>query len=124
MGRSLLCVEGRSQPLRRFAPPPHKWGGAFLVRKWGGAGFVRKWGGPIRNHEGDLSRAQNRGVSRRVLLASTMEEAYTRLLDRLDGITDDEFFWQPVPDAWTIYEDRPGHWTYNYEIPDPDPAPM
>ena len=59
-----------------------------------------------------------------MLLASTMEEAYTRLLDRLDGITDDEFFWKPVPDAWTIYQDRPGHWTYNYEIPDPDPAPM
>ncbi len=53
-----------------------------------------------------------------------MEDAYTRLRDRLQGLTDEEFFWQPVPDAWTVYEDRPGHWTYDYEIPDPKPAPV
>jgi hypothetical protein len=53
-----------------------------------------------------------------------MEEAYTRLRDRLEGLTDEEFFWQPVANAWTIYQDRPGHWTYHYEIPDPDPAPV
>jgi hypothetical protein len=29
-----------------------------------------------------------------------------------------------VPDTWTIYEDSPGHWTYDYEIPDPAPAPV
>jgi hypothetical protein len=63
-------------------------------------------------------------VGRRELLAATMEEAYARLRGRLEGLDDDEFFWQPVPDAWTIFEDRPGHWTYQYEIPDPHPAPM
>lgn len=63
-------------------------------------------------------------MSRQVLLASTMEEAYARLLARLDRLTDQEFFWKPVPEAWTIYEDRPGHWTYHYEIPDPVPAPL
>jgi len=25
-----------------------------------------------------------------------------RLRPRLDGLTDDEYFWQPVPDCWTI----------------------
>jgi DinB family protein len=63
-------------------------------------------------------------VGRRELLAATMEYAYTRLRDRLEGVDDEEFFWKPVPDAWTIYEERPGHWTYHYEIPDPHPAPM
>jgi len=53
-----------------------------------------------------------------------MEEAYARLRDRLKGLTEEEFFWKPVPDAWTIYEDSPGHWTYHYEIPDPEPAPV
>jgi hypothetical protein len=24
---------------------------------------------------------------------------------RLDGLTDEEFFWQPVGDCWTIYQD-------------------
>ena len=28
-----------------------------------------------------------------------------------------------MPEAWTIYEDRPGHWTYDYAIADPEPAP-
>ena len=53
-----------------------------------------------------------------------MDDAYTRLRARLTGLTDDEFFWQPAADAWTIYEDRPGHWTYHYAIPDPEPAPL
>jgi DinB superfamily len=58
------------------------------------------------------------------MLAFTMDGAYARLRSRTEGLTDDEFFWQPRPDSWTIYEDRPGHWTYNYEVPDPDPAPL
>ena len=63
-------------------------------------------------------------MGRRELLAAAMEQAYARLRDRLEGVDEEEFFWKPVPGAWTIYEDRPGHWTYNYEIPDPDPAPL
>jgi hypothetical protein len=63
-------------------------------------------------------------MARLELLAMTMEQGYTRLQSRLDGLLDDEFFWQPGPDCWTIYEDRPGHWTYHYAIPDPEPAPL
>jgi DinB superfamily len=53
-----------------------------------------------------------------------LEDTYERLRKRLDGLTDDEFFWQPVADAWTIFEDRPGHWQYSYAVPDPNPAPV
>ena len=63
-------------------------------------------------------------MGRREVLAYTTERAYTRLRERMHGLTDDEFFWQPGPDSWTIYEDRPGHWTYHYAIPEPDPAPL
>ncbi|HKW69321.1 MAG TPA: DinB family protein [Candidatus Dormibacteraeota bacterium] len=62
-------------------------------------------------------------MSRLALLAATMDDAYARLNARLDGLSDEEFFWQPVPNSWTIFEDRPGNWTYDYEIPDPHPAP-
>jgi hypothetical protein len=62
-------------------------------------------------------------MSRRDLLLATMDETYRRLLSRLEGLTDAEFFWKPADGAWTIYEDAHGHWTYNYAIPDPDPAP-
>jgi len=63
-------------------------------------------------------------VTRADVLLTTMEEAYARLRSRVEGLDDEEFFWQPRPETWTIYEDRPGHWTYHYAIPDPDPAPL
>ena len=63
-------------------------------------------------------------MSRAALLAAVMDESYQRLRTRLDGLTDAEFFWEPVADCWNIYEDKPGHWTYHYAIPDPDPAPL
>jgi DinB superfamily len=58
------------------------------------------------------------------LLLAQMDEAYARLVARLDGLADEEFFWQPVGDCWTIYQDQSGGWTYHYAIPDPQPAPM
>lgn len=47
---------------------------------------------------------------------------------RLDGLTDDEYFWSPVPDAWNV---RPrsssnapgtGGFTIDYTFPEPVPA--
>jgi len=63
-------------------------------------------------------------VSRSALLSTVTDENYSRLRKRLDGLTDEEFFWEPIAGCWTIYQDRPGHWTYHYEIPDPNPAPV
>ena len=57
-------------------------------------------------------------------LRAIQDESYKRLRQRIDGLTDAEFFWEPAQGAWTIYQDRPGHWTYHYAIPDPDPAPV
>jgi hypothetical protein len=51
----------------------------------------------------------------------------------LDGLTDDEYFWEPVPDAWSI---RPraeartamaagqGDLVADFEYPEPVPAPL
>ncbi|MFI0975869.1 DinB family protein [Streptomyces sp. NPDC021093] len=56
-----------------------------------------------------------------------------QLRDRLDGLTDDEYFWSPVPDAWSV---RPrgtskapvqagtGDFTIDFAFPQPDPAPF
>jgi len=53
--------------------------------------------------------------------------------DRLAGLTDDEYFWSPVPDAWSV---RPrgtstapvqaggGDYTIDYAFPQPDPPPF
>ena len=52
---------------------------------------------------------------------------------RLDGLTDEEYFWSPVPDAWNV---RPrgtstapvtggtGDFTIDYGYPEPVPAPF
>lgn len=56
-----------------------------------------------------------------------------QLRDRLKGLTDDEYFWSPAPDAWSL---RPrggstapiqaggGGFTLDYAVPQPDPAPF
>ena len=56
-----------------------------------------------------------------------------QLRERLDGLTDDEYFWEPVPDCWSI---RPrgtgtaqvqagsGEMTIDFAFPAPEPAPF
>lgn len=56
-----------------------------------------------------------------------------QLRPRLDGLTDAEYFWEPVPECWNI---RPrtearsamaagaGDWVADFEMPEPDPAPI
>jgi DinB superfamily len=58
------------------------------------------------------------------LLKYQMEEAYQMVWDRLQGVTDDEYFWQPVPDCWTVFRQANGRWTYHYELPTPQPHPF
>jgi hypothetical protein len=58
------------------------------------------------------------------LLTFTMNEAWDYLRNLLIGISDQEFFWEPVPDCWRIYQGENGAWTYDYEIPEPKPSPL
>jgi hypothetical protein len=43
-----------------------------------------------------------------------------QLRPRLDGLSDDEYFWEPVPDCWTLHRDG----SIDYTYPAPDPAPF
>jgi hypothetical protein len=53
-----------------------------------------------------------------------VEQSADRLEQRLVGLTDHEYFWEPASDAWNVYLDQDlGRWTYPYE-PEPDPAPV
>ena len=58
------------------------------------------------------------------LLATAMAETYEGFRRRLDGLTDEEFFWEPVPDCWTVFQGEDGGWTYHYELPEPEPSPF
>ena len=43
-----------------------------------------------------------------------------QLRPRLDGLTDDEYFWQPVADCWTVHAD--GGIDFAYPPPQPEPV--
>ena len=59
------------------------------------------------------------------LLRFELQEAYEALRARVDGLSDDEFFWEPVPGCWTVRRRDDGRWAVDYpEPPHPDPAPM
>lgn len=57
----------------------------------------------------------------------------TQLRPRLDGLTDEEYFWEPVADTWSV---RPrgtstapitagsGDFTIDFAFPEPDPPPV
>src|SRR5215216_6511739 len=62
-------------------------------------------------------------MSRVRLLLHQLDEVYDRLDRRLEGLTDEEYFWQPVKDCWTIRQDDAGRWQADYEFA-PDPPPF
>jgi hypothetical protein len=54
-------------------------------------------------------------------LADQLDYHWTNhLRPRLDGLTDEEYFWQPVPGCWTVHPDGAIDFTY----PAPQPAPF
>lgn len=57
-------------------------------------------------------------------LTFTMNESWEYLDHLVSGISDQEFFWEPVPNCWRIYQAENGRWTYDYEIPHPHPSPL
>lgn len=55
------------------------------------------------------------------LLADQLDFHWShQLRPRLDGLTDDEYFWQPVPDCWTVHPDGGVDFVY----PEPTPTPF
>lgn len=47
----------------------------------------------------------------------------THLFPRLHGLQDDEYFWKPAPDCWSVV-DGPGGWELEQAWPEPDPPPV
>jgi hypothetical protein len=54
------------------------------------------------------------------LLTDQLDWHWTnQLRPRLDGLTDEEYFWEPVPNCWTLHRD--GSIDFAYPPPDPEP---
>ena len=51
------------------------------------------------------------------------EKAYDRLHTRLDGLTDEEYRWEPAPVAWNVHPTADGHATWDFGLAPATPAP-
>lgn len=69
----------------------------------------------------------------RKILQDQFHNSCTHVNEVLAGIQDDEFFWEPVADCWTVHDrsepraahaDGAGRWVIDYEVPEPSPAPV
>jgi hypothetical protein len=58
------------------------------------------------------------------LLKNQMRVAWEGLNTSLEGITDQEFYWEPVPNCWTVHQDDLGNWVIDYAEPEPEPPPF
>ena len=68
------------------------------------------------------------------LLLDQLEFHWTHgLRPRLEGLTDDEYFWEPVAGSWNLHprghstapiQAGAGAFTLDYAFPEPDPAPL
>src|SRR4051812_13339681 len=59
-------------------------------------------------------------------LAMLWTRSADRLARRCDGVADEEYFWPPAPGSWAVKPDSaaPSGWSYDYDVPPPQPAPM
>lgn len=58
------------------------------------------------------------------LISRQMQWAYEEVWNRVQGISEEEYFWEPVPGCWTVYPTGDGKWTYHYDLPAPEPHPL
>lgn len=73
------------------------------------------------------------GTDRRTVLLTQYETAWEMLEMRLAGLTDAEYFWEPVPGCWSVRRREEatcglpvgkGAWVMDYDVPEPDPPPV
>ncbi len=57
-------------------------------------------------------------------VVGTYDYVLSRLLARLEGLTDEEFEFEPVEGCWTVREASPGVFTMDAVRPEPDPPPL
>jgi len=57
-------------------------------------------------------------------LVDLSDYAWRRLTDRLVGLADEEYFWEPVPGSWTVRAGPDGVWTLDFAWSEPDPPPI
>jgi hypothetical protein len=65
------------------------------------------------------------GIARSLI--TTFDYVWDRLTGRLGGLTDEEYFWEPVTGCWSLRRDDEGQWSLDGGGgggPAPDPVPV
>ncbi len=66
-------------------------------------------------------------------LLAQFDDAFDRLVARVDGLTDGEYLWEPVPNCWSVRTRAnnqtkqargKGDWVIELDRPEPDPPPF
>ncbi|WP_020577368.1 DinB family protein [Actinopolymorpha alba] len=57
-------------------------------------------------------------------LIALSDFAWQRLRSRMEGLADEEFLWEPVPDCWTVRPAEDGSYRADGGLPQPEPPPF
>lgn len=57
-------------------------------------------------------------------LVDLSDETWHRTRTRLDGLSDEEYFWEPAPGCWTVRKRADGTWMADWPLPRPEPEPF
>lgn len=60
-------------------------------------------------------------------ITRTFDYVWDRLLTRIQGLADDEYFWEPVAGSWSLRQVKNGRWLLDGDGgggPAPDPVPV
>ncbi|MGH8978060.1 MAG: DinB family protein [Acidimicrobiia bacterium] len=57
-------------------------------------------------------------------LVGLSDDVWHRIRARLDGLGDEEYFWEPAPGCWSIRQRPDGTWMADWPLPRPDPEPF
>jgi hypothetical protein len=57
-------------------------------------------------------------------LVDLSNEVWRRTRARLEGLSDEEYFWEPTPGCWTVRRRADGTWMADWPLPRPDPEPF
>lgn len=81
-----------------------------------------------------MSEQTTTGLPSNALLRDQIDWHWThQVRDRLDGLTDDEYFWEPAPGCWSVrprgtsaapMQGGSGAMTIDFAFPPPEPAPL
>ncbi|MGH9226454.1 MAG: DinB family protein [Acidimicrobiales bacterium] len=63
-------------------------------------------------------------LTRHRLLLAHLDYAWDRARPRMEGVTTDEYFWEPVPGCWTLRRQPDGSFLADWAAPEPSPAPF